>query len=177
MLARVAERVRELAEDHPLRSVVPRDALLVPAPGRAPLAKDAVWTPRQLAQALVREGVGARVAPLLRRTDPVRRSTGARTMAEREPPLRHFETIEVTTQLEDVETERSIVLVDDTVTTGSTLIACASRLASAFPHARITAFAAVRADRHRSFQEASEVFEPAVETIRLTSDEGRPWRS
>ena len=38
----------------------------------------------------------------------------------------------------------SILIVDDVVTTGATLVGSAKRLADAFPKAKITAFAAIR---------------------------------
>lgn len=175
-LARVAQRMRELGADHPVRRIVPKGAVLIPAPGHAPLPRNALWTSREIAAALVEAGVGARVLPILFRTERVRRSTGARSGADREPPSRHFETIEVANTLEGVDEARPLVVVDDTVTTGSTLIACASLLAAVAPRAPIAAFAVVRADRHRTLESTGDMLDPLVETITLRADDARPWR-
>lgn len=177
-LQRVAERLATLPESDPVRRLVPSQAVLVPAPRSFPLAKDSLWPALQIAEALRVAGVGLQVLPLLSRSEPVRRSTGARAGADREPPLRHFETIEPTsfTHIALAEPRVHFVIVDDVVTTGSTLIACASRLAALAPEATITAFAVARAERTQTLGEAQEMFSPTVQTITLDKDEQRPWR-
>ena len=177
-LKRVAERLAALADDHPVRRLVPAHAVLVPAPRSFPLAKGALWPALQIAEALRAAGVGVQVLPLLSRSEPVRRSTGARAGADREPPLRHYETIEPTsfTPLTLPMPRAHFVIVDDVVTTGSTLIACASHLAALTPEATITAFAVARAERTQTFGEAQEMFSPTVQTITLARDELHPWR-
>lgn len=175
-LQRVGTRLAEMESVSPVRALIPADAVLVPAPRSVPLANGALWSPRAIAEAMVVEGVGKRVAPILTRLEPVRRSTGARTAAEREPPLRHFETLGLAGELWSVEDAEHIVVVDDVVTTGSTLIACASKLAAAGVAARITAFAVARADRHTTLSIPKDLYAPIVETIVLVADEGRPRR-
>lgn len=122
--------------------------------------------------------MGAQVLPLLSRSEPVRRSSGARVGAEREPPLRHYETIEPTSfkHIALADPKASYVIIDDVVTTGSTLIACASRLAALAPEATISAFAVARAERSQTFREAQEMLSPTAQTIKLTHDNLRPRR-
>jgi len=176
-LQRVAERLADLPEDHSVRQLVPSNAVLVPVPRSTPLRDGALWPTLDIAKALVSAGVGALVLPLLVRDEPVRRSAGARSLADREPPLRHYETVSaVVSQLGLEDPTAHYVLVDDVVTTGSTLIACASHLKSLAPEATIDAFAAARAERTHPFAEAKEMFSPGVQTIYLTDDAGRPWR-
>lgn len=177
-LQRVAVRLADLPEDHPVRQLVPPTAVLVPAPRSVPLANDSLWPALLIAEALRAAGVGAQVLSLLSRFEPVRRSTGARAGADREPPLRHYETIEPTSfaHIALAEPRAHFVIVDDVVTTGSTLIACASRLAALAPEATITAFAVARAERTHTFGEAQEMFSPTVQSITLDGDEQRPWR-
>lgn len=90
--------------------------------------------------------------------------------------MRHYRTLVVMESIWPVADDRNVVLVDDVVTAGSTLIACASRLAETLPEARITAFAVARAERAVSLAAAEDMFAPAVETITLSDDEARPWR-
>lgn len=85
-LQRVAVRLADLLEDHPVRHLIPPMAVLVPAPRSVPLANDSLWPALQIAEALRAAGVGDQVLPLLSRFEPVRRSTGARAGANREPP-------------------------------------------------------------------------------------------
>ena len=176
-LERVGVRMAELDTNDPVRLLVPADAILVPAPRSTPLAKGALWPSKLIAEALVAAGVGGRVSPLLERIEPVRRSTGARTAVGREPPLRHHETLAAAGPTWPLGEAPHLVLIDDVVTTGATLIACASRLTEAVPGARITAFAVARAERFATLGEAGEMFSPKAETITLRSDEGRSKRS
>lgn len=176
-LQRVAERLSDLPEDHSVRQLVPSNAVLVPVPRSTPLRDGALWPALDIAKALVSAGVGALVLPLLVRDEPVRRSAGARSLADREPPLRHYETVfTVVSQLGLEDPTAHYVLVDDVVTTGSTLIACASHLAALAPEATITAFAVARAERTQTFNNAHEMYFPTVETVRLARDDIRPRR-
>lgn len=177
-LQRVAERLADLPEDHPVRLLVPSNAVLVPAPRSFPLAKNSLWPALQIAEAMRAAGVGTDVLPLLSRSEPVRRSTGARAGTDREPPLRHYETISPGSlkPLLLSEPRAHYVIVDDVVTTGSTVIACASHLAALAPETTVTAFAAARAERSHTFSEAHEMFSPIAQTITLTRDDLRPRR-
>ena len=175
-LERVASRLTDMPADHPVRLLVPADAVLVPAPRSTPLAKGALWPAKAIAEAMVAAGVGQRVAPLLTRSMPVRRSTGASTAAGREPPLRHHETLAAPGDMFLLGEAEHLVLVDDVVTTGSTLIACASRLAEVAPSARIAAFSVARAERHVTLSQTPQMYSPVVEVITLANDEARPWR-
>lgn len=173
---RIAIRLSELPPEHPVRQLVPSTAILIPVPRSTPLSANAMWPALEIAMALLTQGIGTQISPVLQRVEPVRRSTGARTILQREPPLRHFETI-AASPLSSLPQATHFVLVDDVVTAGSTLIACASHLRQLAPHATITAFTAARADRNATLQQATDMFSPLVETIQLFSDDGRPWRS
>lgn len=175
-LERVALRVSELDPDHPVRQLIPHDAVLVPVPRHTPQQPTSLWPALQIARALRAAGLGADVAPLLTRTAPVSRSTGARTAAERPTPLQHFNTIHSDTALGLSSGIGPFVLIDDVVTTGATMIACASRLAAIASPAAITAFAVARAERFVSLTTTSEMLAPRVERIHLRNDDGRPQR-
>lgn len=118
------------------------DSVLVPVPRRAPLpGKDALWPALHLSHALVLGKMGARVLPCLVRTSAVPRSPTT-SPTNRPDPLQHRATLRVDRAL--FESPSRITLVDDIVTTGTTLIAAASRLREALPGTDVRAFALVR---------------------------------
>ncbi len=95
-----------------------------------------------LAAALVREGLGKTAWGGLQRVRAVRKSATA-AAGERPTVGKHYDSFAV------VGTDTfcgagHIILIDDVVTKGRTLLAAATRLQEAFPHARIRAFALLR---------------------------------
>jgi hypothetical protein len=113
--------------------------VLVPVPRSAPKT-GGTWVAAELAQALVQQGLGATTWPGLRRIRAVRKSAtcapGARPSVashydsfRMEPPAFHA---------------ARVVLIDDVVTRGRTLLAAASRVREALPGAEIRAFALLR---------------------------------
>ena len=138
--------VRRLAEElagSPLASFLPPGATLVPVPRSAPI-KDAhaLWVPRRLADGLVSRGIGAAVQPLLIRTSAVRKS--AWSSPGNRPTLEdHVASLNVA-PTRPLDAPDEILLVDDVVTKGATLLAAATVLSRAFPNARIRAFALIR---------------------------------
>lgn len=151
-----------------LEAFLRSEAILVPVPRSAPArGEDWLWPPRNIAQALVRHGIAGRVETCLRRTEAVQKSA---FVAAKDRPLarEHFETMAVEPVLEEPE---SILLVDDIVTRGSTLLGAASRLHNAFPQAKIRAFAAMRT----LGEEVRRNPDPTLGTIRLNPS-GKTYR-
>lgn len=116
------------------------DSILAPVPKSSLMAPDTLWVPDRIAKALVREGIGQRVVMMLKRVKPLRKAASSLSK-DRPTALEHFQSlgvIEMTT-----EPER-IVLVDDVITRGATLLGAANRLWETYPETEIRAFAAVR---------------------------------
>jgi len=92
---------------------------------------------------LAQQGLGTEATWLLRQTK-VPKSAWARP-GERPNTHDHYDSVVV---LEDPQLSwpsvRRITIVDDVITAGATLRACARRLREAFPFARVLAFAAIR---------------------------------
>jgi hypothetical protein len=93
-----------------------------------------------LATALVREGLAGRTWSGLHRIRPVRKSATANA-GRRPTVLSHYDSFAIDDSVEALE---RIILIDDVVSKGRTLLAAATRVQEAVPHAHILAFAMVR---------------------------------
>jgi hypothetical protein len=141
LILRCAWRVRQQAAELPLFAglFTPRD-VLVPVPRSTPNAAGSTWVAEHLAVALVREGLAQCVWTGLHRMRAVRKSATA--IAGRRPTvLSHYDSF----AFDDcAEAPDHIILIDDVVSKGRTLLAAATRVQEVLPHARIRAFAMVR---------------------------------
>lgn len=140
-LPRYAGEVAELCEREPaFARLFARDAWLVPVPGCSP-ACAASTAACQLAMAFHALGLAHEVWPGIARRLAVPRSATAR-LGERPTVRQHYESFAVGTTRGSPP--HRIVLIDDVITKGRTLLAAAARLRHEFPHADIRAFALVR---------------------------------
>jgi predicted amidophosphoribosyltransferase len=140
-LIKYAARVHQLAEaSAQLAGFFHAADFLVPVPGSTPRPARSAWVAADLADALVREGLGSVAWPGLHRIHAVRKSATA-TPGTRPTVARHYESFEVQrSQL----APPSVVLIDDVITKGRTLLAAAARVHEAFPQAQVRAFAMLR---------------------------------
>jgi hypothetical protein len=157
-------------EETPLRRILSPDATIVPAPRSAPFrTPDASWPARRIATELVEVGLGAEVFPVLQRVSPVKKSAYANPR-ERPTPQQHLESFGLDSLL---GSPSRIVIVDDVITKGATLIAAASALQSAYPEAEIRTFAILRT---MGFQpEIEKILDPCAGVIKLNAS-GRSER-
>jgi hypothetical protein len=140
-MLKYALRVRQQANDSlPLTGFFGATDVLVPVPGSAPHMAGDLWAAEQLAVALVNEGLGGAAWTGLRRICAVRKSATAAPGARPTVSI-HYESFCIERPPTPPE---SIVLIDDVVTKGRTLLAAASRVQEALPGVRIRAFALVR---------------------------------
>jgi hypothetical protein len=140
-MLKYALRVRQqVMESPPLAGFFGTSDILVPVPGSAPYIAGALWTAQHLAVALVNEGLGAATWSGLRRTRAIRKSATA-PPGKRPTVGLQYESLIV--EHPPIRAE-SIVLIDDVVTKGRTLLAAANRVHEAFPCAQIRAFALLR---------------------------------
>ena len=139
-LPRYAGLVYRTSLHHPeLAGLFAPGAVLVPVPGSAP-GSDAPWVALQLAVALRDVGRAGSVWPGLQRSFAVRKSATALS-GERPTVCEHYQSFSV---IQPPAVIRRIVLIDDVVTKGRTLLAAAARMQALFPHADIRAFAFIR---------------------------------
>jgi hypothetical protein len=115
------------------------DDVLVPVPRSAPRA-GGTWAAAELARALVEAGVGSAMWPGLHRISAVRKSATAKKGC-RPSVARHFDSFRL--EPPGIRPHR-VVIIDDVITKGRTLLAAAARLREALPETQIRAFALLR---------------------------------
>jgi predicted amidophosphoribosyltransferase len=99
-----------------------------------------LWVPQRLANVFVRRGLGQEVVECLKRVKAVRKSATSQA-ADRPKALEHYESMVVQ---EFFPEPAEILLIDDIITRGATVLGATNKLAEAFPRAHICAFAAMR---------------------------------
>ena len=137
----MARRVRLLYDDATFADFFGPDTVLMPVPGSTPRRdENTLWVGERICRVLLAEGLANAVMPNVRRVRQVPKSA-YQTPGNRPNARTHYNSIAVDAELLN---PARILLVDDIVTKGSTLLACASRASEAFPQAEIRAFPMVR---------------------------------
>ncbi len=166
----VAQTIQRNRSMLPFDSFFQPNTLLVPTPKSSLMKQGTLWVPYRLATALVNCGLGKEVAPILKRVRPVPKA--ASSIAEERPlPYDHYQSIEVEKPLSEPS---NILLIDDIITRGATLLGAASRLAEVFPCAYIRAFAVMRAITNED--EFEKEYSPIIGKITFRQQEGDTLR-
>lgn len=167
--------IQNLHDQGELSEIFDRERItLVPVPGSAPLppsdsaARGALWSSLHYCKSFQRAGIECSVEPCLRRTVRVTKSAFAGP-GERLDPQEHYDSMAVSSP--NIFMGETIVLVDDFVTRGSTLIGAASRITESFPKANVVAFVIVRTVYSHLLE---KLIAPCLGTI--TCENGRPNR-
>lgn len=165
----VVERVLRLAPSSPLNGVFAPDSVLVPVPCHAPHRTGSLWPTRALTQWMVPRGLGGSEETMLKRRTAVTQSAPAAS-DQRPMAVNHLQSFGVRLPLAP---PHRIVLVDDVVTTGATMLAGVSAISGAMPNVRVRGFAFFRTV---SSGNTGLPIEAILERIRLQPD-GRTVRS
>jgi hypothetical protein len=166
-LANYARRVREELTLHDtLAGLFDRETCLVPVPGST-LSSGSGWAAGQLATALHGVGLGRGVWTGLYRRHAVRKSATALS-GHRPTVWQHFESLSVA---HFYELQPRILLIDDVITRGRTILAAALRLHEALPDADIRAFALVRT--MGLLPDVTHFFEPCQGVIHWAAGDAR----
>lgn len=157
----IAQTIQKHFAELPFASFFQPNTILVPTPKSSLMRPNALWVPERIATALGKAGIGRDVASCLVREKPVRKAAFC-AAKDRPTAVEHYESISVQGSLSRPD---EIVLVDDIVTRGATLLGAANRLADVFPECHIHAFAAMRTISNPD--EFVKVYDPCVGTIDL----------
>lgn len=166
-MVRYAGRVREQTQSASvLAGFFLSGDLLVPVPRSAP-KMGGVWAAAELAQALVQEGIGAETWRGLQRISAVNKSATA-AKGLRPSVARHYESFRLAPPKVQ---PASVVIIDDVISRGRTLLAAAARVREAFPEAKIRAFALLRTQSFVSI--LPNLLEPCRGEIRWMDGDAR----
>lgn len=141
MSERIAKAVQENMGSLPFAYFFQPDTVLVPVPKSSLMQPDTLWVPLRIATALAKRRIGSEVDSCLVRTTSVRKAAWSNA-SERPKAKEHFASLSVQRRISEPP-PKEILLVDDIITRGSSLLGAANRLAEAFPGARIRAFGAM----------------------------------
>lgn len=151
-IGRLATRVAESREEFPfLGEILNGSGILVPIPRSSLMQPGSLWPADVLCDDLSAVGLGVKVQ-LLRRHSPAPKSSTAQP-GERPSPDVHFETTSLNLNaIELFQVPKSIVLVDDVLTRGSTFIGMCARVRTQFPGVPIYAFSLIRTESYEDIQ-------------------------
>ncbi|HEV7302420.1 MAG TPA: phosphoribosyltransferase [Tepidisphaeraceae bacterium] len=141
--------------------------ITVPMPRSAPLVKDALWPALKLCEAMLAEGLVADVLPLLVRFHPISKSAWA-LQGRRPGPKDHYDSIGIDRPNVMLGVHTKLILVDDVVTRGATIMGCYARMHDYFPAVPIACFGITRTI---STGENSSVVLPSTGIITATSND------
>jgi len=136
----VVETVKQKLDSLPFSHLLDGKPVLVPTPSSSLKKPDSLDVPSRIAVALKKK-FGNEVAECLVRVKPLEKSATS-VAPNRSTAAQHFDSLQVQEILTEPE---SILLVDDVVTRGATLLGAANRLAESYPDAKVAAFVALRA--------------------------------
>jgi hypothetical protein len=153
VIERIASR---LASD--ARAVFGGKPMLVPVPGSGLTKPHTVWPSRRLCEELVGQGLGDGVTAIVSRTIAVPKSAGSVARPTLDQHVRSF------TVQPNLTPPSRLLVVDDVVTSGTTIMACAIKLSLAFPGVPVSGFALARV---QSTGNPDRVLEPLIERVTL----------
>ncbi len=137
----MAARVRTYYDDNTFAEFFGEDVVLMPVPGSTPRKdKNALWVGERICKTLLDEGLASSMLPNIARDHQVPKSA-FQAPGNRPSVKTHYDSISVQNELLKPS---KILLVDDIVTNGCTLLACGSRVQEIFPEAEVRAFAMIR---------------------------------
>lgn len=162
----IAQRLLARLEEGDLSGYFRDAPLLIPVPSSTKQQPGTAWVPLSLAREMHGQGLGCHVSPCLMRSKVVRKSSTA--LPEQRPRTReHFESMTLERDL--LDDPQDILLVDDIVTRGATLLGAAQRIQEGFPKSRVRAFAAIRTvSDPRKFE---AIYAPVTGKITLRGEE------
>lgn len=165
----LAGLIKKRLDTLPFASFFNENSVLIPVPSSSLLQPNSIWAPELLANALVKVGLGKDAKSCLQRVEAVAKSS--KVSSENRPKVvDHYNSMAVQKILDE---PKEILVIDDIVTRGSTLLGAVNRLADAFPNTKIRGFAFMRTITNSN--EFESIVKPCTGKITLR-DDGWPLR-
>ncbi len=140
LIPAMATHVRELVDSGKISGFFGSDVTLVPVPRSAPAKPESLWVPLMIARALKDIGLAQEVWPCLTRAKAVQKSAWA-VPGERPTLDQHIASLKLT---EFLAPTGRILLIDDFITKGRTLLAAAITITNGIHGLDLKAFACIR---------------------------------
>lgn len=145
-----------------------KDVTLVPVPGSAPrVDANTLWVAEKLAQALRAQGLAGQIWTPLKRGRRVQKSATA-APGERPTVQTHIQSFDI---IDRLPPRGPVLLVDDIVTKGATLLAAASALNDAVPGLDLRGYGLIRTMGLQP--DIERIVDPVVGAIRWLGDVDR----
>lgn len=136
----IAERIFERRAELPFTGFFGPDVTLVPMPTHAKQRENSLWVPMRLCEEFCRARLAGSISHCIVRSIAVPKA--AQSKPEERPTVDlHVASMTFDRTLESLD---EVLLVDDVVTRGATLMAASIKILEAFPRARVRAFAILR---------------------------------
>lgn len=161
----IAERVQQRREHQAFSGFFGPDVLAIPIPSSSLKRPGSLWIPMELALALKALGLVGEVLPLLERTIALPKSAFS-LASERSKAIDHYNSVTLSKAL---IAPSSILLVDDVITRGATMLGVAGRLVEEYPNVQVKGFAAMRAVTNPD--EFQNLLDPRKGKISLLGDQ------
>lgn len=145
-----------------LGAILNPDSALVPIPGSALALVHGLWVPNRIAHAMVAVGFGREVLACLRRQTAIRKSATAGY--DRPSAQEHCDSM---VAIAPMRWPARIILVDDVITKGATIMGAAKRLRLAGCDSELLAFSMLRTLRNES--DFKKWFDPVTGRITLSA--------
>jgi predicted amidophosphoribosyltransferase len=146
-----------------LKKFFGEETTLVPIPKSSLTNNHSLWVPEKIAKALEKQGLGY-YYPCLQRHNAVPKSAYSKS-EDRPKAIDHYNTIKFIPQIKQ---PKKIILIEDVITRGATMIGCASIIKQKFPSINIKGFAALRTiSKPEDFKDINE---PCIGKITLKNN-------
>lgn len=161
----ISNRIKKRMGILPFSHFFDKNPVLIPIPNSSFMKPNTLWVPQRLANALYENGLGRGIEDVLKRKIALPKAATS-PAKDRPKAWQHYQSLEIQKTLSE---PKEILLIDDVVTRGATLLGATNKLSDTFPGVRIKAFSVMRTIGKRG--PFRGVYDPVVGEIELNGQE------